>query len=147
MGPKKKVIPCCVQSFSILQPGVVMLEHKTSTSVHYQRVRQQYIHLPGNPGFRQTVRLDVNTVSHFEPVVIVTQLLIVLTARLRSTHLNGDVLSFLNVSKTCIICACQDNLSIGFPINAMNAASTETIQFGSCCTICASILIQITLWD
>lgn len=51
---------------------------------------------PGGARLGQAVRLDVNTVSHFVPHVVVAQLLVVLTVGLGAAHLHGDVLSLLH---------------------------------------------------
>lgn len=54
-------------------------------------------HLPGNTWLWQTMWLDVHTVAHFKPHAVVTQLLIVLTAGISSTHLHGNNFPLLQV--------------------------------------------------
>lgn len=65
--------------------------------------------LPGSARLGQAVRLDVNTVSHFVPHVVVAQLFVVLRVGLRAARLHGDVLSLLH-ERVCTqrgVCRCE----------------------------------------
>lgn len=76
---------------------VTIIQHQCHIRLHpSETTEQMHFYPPGNPGLWQTMWLDVNTVSHFKPHVVVAQLFIVLIVGLGSAHLRRDILSLLN---------------------------------------------------